>query len=108
MVQVPQIVELEINNPVLVKYNQVVESFMDRPIEIPIIHEKIVEVPTIEEKIVAVEKKGMEVKEIIVNRDKVVEKEVFISKTDIRNQIQTEIKTVDRFEEKVVPVFSTT
>lgn len=41
------------------KYNQVVESYIDRPIEIPIIHEKIFEVPTIEEKIVAVEKKGM-------------------------------------------------
>ena len=31
----------------------------------------------------------MEVKEVIVNRDRIVEKEVFVSKTDIRNQIQT-------------------
>ena len=29
----------------------------------------------------------MEVKEVVVNRDRVVEKEVFVSKTDVRNQV---------------------
>ncbi len=28
-------------------------------------------------------------------------------KTDVRNQIQTQLQVVDRFEQKVVPVYST-
>jgi len=56
---------------------------------------------------VAVEKNATEIKEVIVYKDKIVEKDNFILKTDIRNQISNQLKVVDRFEEKVVPVHST-
>ncbi len=55
----------------------------------------------------AVEKNATEIKEVIVYKDKIVEKDNFILKTDIRNQISNQLKVVDRFEEKVVPVHST-
>ena len=36
-----------------------------------------------------------------------VEKDNFILKTDVRNQIETKLQIVDRFEERIVPVHST-
>lgn len=36
-----------------------------------------------------------------------VEKDNFILKTDIRNQVNNQLQVVDRFEERVVPVYST-
>jgi len=107
VVQVPQIVELEVNNPVMVKCNQIVESIIERAYEIPIIQEKIIEVPTIEEKIVAVERSNTEVREVIVNKDKIVEQQVFIERTNTINVIEGQLQVVDRYEEKVIPVFST-
>lgn len=62
------------------KVNQIIESFRDRPIEIPIIHQEIVEVQVIEEKVVAIEKVNTQVKEIVVNREKIVEKDNLIIK----------------------------
>ena len=56
VIQVPQIVELPVNNPIVVRVNSVVESIKEKAFEIPIIQQQIVEVPTIEEKIVAIEK----------------------------------------------------
>jgi hypothetical protein len=56
---------------------------------------------------VAIEKNATEIKEVAVYRDKIVEKDNFILKTDVRNQIESKLQIVDRFEEKVVPVYST-
>lgn len=56
VIQVPQIVELPVNNPIVVRVNSVVECIKEKAFEIPIIQQQIVEVPTIEEKIVAIEK----------------------------------------------------
>lgn len=103
----PQIVELPVNNPVVVRVNAVVESIKEKAFEIPIIQQQIVEVPTMEEKIVAVEKLATEIKEVIVYRDKIVEKDNFILKTDVRNQIETKLQVVDKFQEKIVPIHST-
>jgi len=36
-----------------------------------------------------------------------VEKDNFISRTDVRNQIERQLQIVDRFEERIVPVHST-
>ena len=61
----------------------------------------------IEEKIVAIEKNATEIKEVIVHKDKIVEKDNFILRTDVRNQVERQVQLVDRFEERVVPVHST-
>lgn len=42
-----------------------------------------------------------------MEREKIVEKDNFIQKTDTRNLIETRNQIVDRFEEKVIPVHST-
>ncbi len=39
VVQVPQIVELPVETPVFVRVNTVVESFRERVVEIPLIHQ---------------------------------------------------------------------
>jgi hypothetical protein len=64
-------------------------------------------VPTLQEKIVAVQSNNTQVKEVVVNRDKIVEVEKLITKTDTQNYIQDQIKTIDRFEDRSIPVFST-
>ena len=61
----------------------------------------------IEEKVVAIENRDTEIKEIVVNQDKIVEKDNLITKTDIHNHIEGNVQIVDRFEEKIVPVTST-
>lgn len=45
-----------------------------------------------------------QVKEIVVNRDRIVEKDKFIVKENTKNLIQTQLQVVDRYEEKIVPV----
>lgn len=96
------------NNPIIVRVNQVIESFRDRPIEIPIIHQEIIEVNTIEEKVVAIEKNQTQIKEVIVTKDKFVKQDNLIIKENTKNYIETKAQIVDRFEERVVPVFSST
>jgi hypothetical protein len=98
VVQIPQIVELYVDNPILVRVNTLIESFRDRPVEIPIIHQEVVEVQAIEEKIVAVEKRDVEIREVVVYKDKIVEKDNLIVKTDNKNYIETRIQQVDRYE----------
>jgi len=44
---------------------------------------------------------------VIVYRDKAVEKQVFIQKTDIKNHIETTLKIVEKIQERVVPIYST-
>ncbi len=61
----------------------------------------------VEEKIIAVERREVEIKEIQTFRDRIVEKDKLIQKTDTKNYIQTEVKTVELVNERVVPVFST-
>jgi hypothetical protein len=107
VIQVPQIVELEVITPIIVKANQIIESIREKTVEIPVIHQEILQVPTLEEKIVAVQSNNTQIKEVIVNRDKIVEVDRFITKTDTRNFIQESIKTVDRFEDRSIPIFST-
>lgn len=41
---------------------------------------------------------------MITNHDRIVEQEKLITKTDIKNQIETQIQTVDRYEDKIVPI----
>lgn len=108
VVTVPQIVELPIEIPVITRINQVVESIRERPIEIPLVHQEIKEVQIIEEKVVGVERRDVEVKEVVVERERIVEKDNMMVRTDTKNVIETRMQVVDRFEEKVVPVFSTT
>lgn len=52
----------------------------------------------IEEKVVAIEHKDTQIKEVATTHDRIIEQEKLITKTDIRNQIEVQIKTVDRFE----------
>jgi hypothetical protein len=47
---------LPVNNPVVVRVNQVIEAIREKVVEIPVIQQEIVQVPIIEEKIVAIEK----------------------------------------------------
>lgn len=63
--------------------------------------------PTLEEKIVAVERRDTEIKEVVVNRDRIVEKDKLIIKENIKNYIETKLQVVDRYEEKIVPVNTT-
>lgn len=63
-------------------------------------------VEIIEEKVIAVEKRDCEVKEIVLYKDKIVEKETFNVKTDVKNYIETKLQVVDRVEDKIIPVFS--
>ncbi len=107
VIQVPQIVELLVNNPVVVKVNQVIEAIREKIVEIPVIQQEIVQVPIMEEKIVAIEKLATEIREVIVYKDKIVEKDNLILKTDVRNQIENKLQIVDRFEQRIVPVHST-
>jgi len=65
-----------------------------------------VKVEIIEEKVIAVEKRDCEVKEIVLYKDKIVEKETFNVKTDVKNYIETKLQVVDRVEDKIIPVFS--
>lgn len=60
--------------------------------------------PTFEEKIVAVERRDTEIKEVVVNKDRIVEKDKLIIKENTRNYIETKLQVVDRYEEKIVPV----
>lgn len=52
----------------------------------------------------AVDKRDTQVKEVVVNRDRIVEKDKFIVKENSTNYIQTQMQVVDRYEEKIVPV----
>lgn len=88
------------------RVNQIIESIRERPVEIPIIHQEIQTVEVIEEKVVAVEKRDTEVKEVVVYRDKIIEKDRLIQKTDTKNYIETKLQIVDRMEDRVIPVFS--
>ena len=51
----------------------------------------------IEEKVVAIESRDTQIKEVIVHNDRVIEQEKLITKTDIRNQIDTQLQIVDRY-----------
>ena len=55
----------------------------------------------------AVERRDTEVKEIVVNRDKVVESQKYVERENVRNVIETRVQSVPTLEEKVVPVYST-
>lgn len=66
------------------------------------------QVPRIEEKIVTIEKIVQQIKQVNVSHDVIVEKDKLIQTTDIKNQIETKINTVDRYEEKLVPVHTST
>ena len=57
-----------------------------------------------EEKIVAVERKDTEVREVVVNRDKIVEKDRLIIKENTKNFIETKIQAVECFRDKIVPI----
>lgn len=71
-------------------------------------HQEVKTVEVFEEKVVAIEQRDVEVKEVVVYKDKIVEKDNMIVKTDINNVIETKLQTVDLFQEKVVPVMSST
>lgn len=62
---------------------------------------------TFEEKIVAVERRDTEIKEVVANKDKIVEREKLIIKENIKNYIETKAQIVDRYEERIVPVNTT-
>jgi len=51
-----------VNNPVVVKVNQIIESIREKIVEIPVIQQEIIQVPTIEEKIVAVQINATEIR----------------------------------------------
>lgn len=61
--------------------------------------------PTIEEKIIAVDKLETEIREVIVNKDKIVERDNFITKTDTKNYVESKLQIVDRYEDKICPVY---
>ena len=48
-----------------------------------------------------------EIKEVVVHKDKIVEKDNFILKTDVRNHIEMQNQIISRYDEKVFPVHST-
>lgn len=91
----------------IVKANQIIEAIKEKVIEIPVIHQEILQVPTIEEKIVAVQARDTQIKEVVVNRDKIVEVDRFVSKTNTNNYVQDNVKVVERFEDRSIPIFST-
>ncbi len=55
----------------------------------------------------AVERNNTEVKEVVVNRDRIVEKDKLIIKENSKNYIETKIQAVDRYEERIVPITTT-
>ncbi len=55
-----------------------------------------------------VEKIVEKLKIVELIKDKFIETQKYIEKTNIQNNIETKYETVDRFEEKLVPVSSYT
>ena len=53
---------------------------------------------------VTIEKIVPEIREVQVSKDKIVEKEKLITKTDIANKIETKVEQVHTKEDKIVPV----
>lgn len=48
-----------------------------------------------------------EIREVVVNRDKIVEVDRYVERTNTVNYIQDIVQIVERFEDRSVPVFST-
>ena len=55
----------------------------------------------------AVERRDTEVKEVVVNRDRIQERDKLVVKENTKNYIETRAQVVDRYEERVIPVNTT-